>query len=199
MLRTISVCLSSQTSPTAAGVVDLSYCSAATCGTGSVSGDVAPGKDPSREFPRLRSSWLYFHYRKQSRTMTHNATHWEGAVGRGTHWDICLGVTQQSRFFFCGWQMPRSRPLGHQRFEGMCSQTGSRSDFVSAGAVYSWAIKSVKDRKYVLPHTSGKSFFSFLTRSFNGTRRLLRGLLRGTFTQVLKAELLTKKHNEHDR
>lgn len=166
VLRRISVCLSSQTSPTAAGVVDLSYCSAATCSTSSpahsVSGDLAPRKEPSREFPRLRYSRFHFHNRKQSHALTHNATHWRGAVGRGTHWDICLGVTQQSRFFFCWWQMPRSRPLGHQRFEGMSSQTGSPSDSVSAGAVYSWAIKSVKDRKYVFLLASGKSFFSCL-------------------------------------
>lgn len=83
--------------------------------------------------------------------------------GRGWGWwDICLGVTQHTRFFFCWWQMPRSRPVGRQRFEGMSRQSGSWSDFVSAGAVHSRAIKSVKGGKYFFLDTSGGSFVSCL-------------------------------------
>lgn len=96
-----------------------------------------------------------------------NESRWQGVfgvgVGGGTYWDICLGVTQQSRFSFLRWwQTPRLRPFGHQRFRAVSSQTGSRSDFASARAVHSWAIQSVKHRKYVFLQTSGRSFVSCL-------------------------------------
>lgn len=120
----------------------------------------------------------------------------QGVSRRGRNWDICLGVTQRSRVsFFCWWQMPRSRPLGHQRFEGMSSQTGPWGDFVSGRAVHLWAIKSVTGRKYVFLYTSGKSFVSCLEQgqSFNDTRgRPDRGTNRAHECWKTNSSLSTK-------
>lgn len=100
-------------------------------------GRILPGSFQNRCF-----QWIYFHYRKQSSKMNHPAK-WEGSVrrwagegggrGGGRNWDICLGVTQQSHFFFLRWwQTPRSRPFGHQGLRAVSSQTGSWNDFASA-------------------------------------------------------------------